>query len=355
MLTWKKEHYMATTIDVLACPSPERVNILLIFAVWFWYAILRTLRIYKVDVTTIVQVKPSYDMKQLPAHTQLERNAKQFAISLSKWAIPFHVFILLVFALWNTDDKLGWAGHIIIHTLPLFLLVLIIASIVRNCEIIRYAVKRLPLIEPVPNQMRNVYILLSDSLTSFNRPLIDFTFFTSLLFSEPLTHFDLFLSSIPSLIRIFQCLREYKLVGARSHLGNAFKYSCNLPILVCTWYSRANPDIVFAKQFQMIQIFCLLLNSTYSFFWDIKMDWSLSSFVRLRPKRIVFERYIYHVAIAVNFVIRYWWIWILFQKGAKNSVLFDEELQYLEVFRRAQWVVFKLESEYVNSPQWDKA
>lgn len=344
---------MLSVLNVLNIPGPQRLNLLLWAAIWCWYFILRQINDYKLEINSILQLKSHTDMRQGITTVQLEKRVKAFAIHVTKYFLPLHLLILYVFAITIDLEDTNSFVYILKHSLPLIQCASLVTMILRSSEIINYAVRRLPLIEPKPLSMRNVYILLSDSLTSFNRPLIEFTLFTSLLLGKPMTHLDLFLSSIPSLIRIFQCLREYKLVGTKSHLANTLKYTCNLPILVITWYSRVNPTNSKKSQlFQTIQVAALLLNSTYSFYWDIRMDWHLPSVFNLRydTKRIVFEKQVYQLAILIDFVIRYWWIWVLILGNANlNFIIFDGELQYLEVFRRAQWVIFKLETEFVNN------
>lgn len=346
---------MPNLLSILNCPGPQRLNLLLWASIWIWYFILKQINHYKLEINSVLSFKHHNDMQKSITTTQLEKRVKQFAIHATKFFIPLHLLILYIFIISSDLDEKSMTVFLFIkHSLPLLQCVSLITIILKNSEIIDYVAKRLPLIEPTPLSVRNVYILLSDSLTSFNRPLIEFTLFTSSLLGKPMTDLDLFLSSIPSLIRIFQCLREYKLVQSKSHLANALKYTCNLPILAVTWYSRVHPNIIAnSKLFQMIQIGSLFLNSTYSFYWDVRMDWQLPSIFHIRydNKKIVFEKYIYQIAIFIDFIIRYWWIWLLtFDNLHLNFILFDGELQYLEVLRRAQWVIFKLETEYISNP-----
>ncbi|CAL9730840.1 protein Erd1p [Monosporozyma unispora] len=345
---------MIEIIEFFNCPVPQRLNLLLLGGIWLWYGILLFLNAYKIDIPTVLQIRLPHDMHQPPTTRQIIQNVRWFALKVSRVAVPLHIITLMLFHQYQLDDSANERStttHFILHVFPLCQLIILLAFIICQSVIVKYAVKRLPLIEPQPSQLRNVYILLSDSLTSFTRPLIDFLLFTSLLFSGPHTNIDLFLSSLPSLIRIFQCLREYKLVGHKSLLGNTLKYTCNLPILVCTWYSRVYPESLSSSKFKEIQITCLFINSTFSYLWDVKMDWTLPKFITLRHGRhkMIFKEYIYHIAIVTNLILRFWWLWVVLGHYSKY-VFFDGELQYLEILRRAQWVIFKLESEYVTRP-----
>ncbi|CCD22570.1 Erd1p NDAI_0A04130 [Naumovozyma dairenensis CBS 421] len=332
-------------------PPPLRLNILLLSAIWLWFSILNFLSRYQVDVSSIVRIRDPHDMHIAPTHYQLQTNARNFATSLTKIILPLHLISSILYYIFSQQTEVSNNNvpfNLLIHSLPLVGLIIISTTIIRHVPIIKYCVKRLILIESKPRNLRTTYILLSDSLTSIAKPLIDFTLFTSLLISEPITHFDLFIASLPVLIRIFQCLREYYIAGNKSMLANAMKYCCNLPILICTWYSRVHDSKMIKKNYELT---FLLINSSYSFFWDVRMDWLLDNIIngKLRRSKIVMPEFVYQVAIFIDFIIRYWWVWIRLYGGNSGYIFifFDGELQYLEVLRRAIWVVFKLESEYV--------
>ncbi|CCF58489.1 hypothetical protein KAFR_0E03370 [Kazachstania africana CBS 2517] len=335
------------SVSLFQVPAPQRVNVLLVLSVWLWYGILRFLSAHHIDVISIIQTRTSSDMRQFPTHSQLLRNTKAFAIKLSKIIFPCHLITAMLFII-SHSVELGPLIGTMIHVLPLFQFALIVTLIVQRSEIILYCSKRLPLIESDPRPLRNVYILLSDSLTSFTRPLIDFTLFTSLLFGGPMTHFDLFISALPSLVRVFQCLREFSKVDGAHLLANMFKYSCNIPILACTWYSRVDTEASLKQNFLTLQMWLMLLNSCYTFFWDVRMDWRITSLTKIRKTTCALPSINYQLAIIFDFMIRFWWIWIALYTQDKTNrfVFFDGELHYLEIIRRALWAIFKLESEY---------
>lgn len=346
---------MTDLIEFFNCPTPQRLNLLLLGSIWLWYGILRYLNSYKVDISSVLQTKLPHDMHPSPTNRQLIQNVQRFALKMSRLMIPLHITTLFLFHKFqnatDSNEQWGTLPFFMLHLFPLCQLLLLVFFIVQQSVITRYAVKRLPLIESKPTQLRNIYILLSDSLTSFTGPLIDFLLFTHSLFSHPHTDIDLLLSSLPSFIRIFQCLREYQFVRNLSLLGNTLKYTCNLPILIFTWYLRIHPEMLSSSKFKTFQMLFLTINSTYSYLWDIKMDWNIPSFISLREghNKMVFKKYTYYFAILTNLILRFWWLWIFLGKYSK-FVFFDEELQYLEILRRAQWVIFKLESEYIYKP-----
>lgn len=91
------------------------------------------------------------------------------------------------------------------------------------------------------------------------------------------------------------------------------------------------------------------MNSTYSFIWDIKMDWHLELFdglflvvsgkktshsvvsnyrFQILRKQLALPRPIYYIAIIIDFILRYIWILKLFiineelKKRKLNSFIF---------------------------------
>ncbi|KAG0667918.1 protein-ER retention protein [Maudiozyma exigua] len=338
-------------LNYLWTPVPQRLNVLLFTAVWLWYYIVNYINNNRIDISFVLQLKLRNDMHQAPTNGQVLRFSHVFAMNFTKIFAICHTVILLVFNSFDRSDLTN-TQYVILHGLPLLQFILQIALILRESEIIKYCAKRLLLIEPSPRSLRNVYILLSDTLTSFNKPLIDFTLFTSLLFGKPFTHFDLLLSSLPSGVRIFQCLREYYLLQETELMMNAFKYCSNLPIIVCTWYIRTHNANSISESFYSIRIFCLILNSTYTFYWDVRRDWTLTSFTSLRKNKLTFKPRIYRLAIVLDFIIRFWWVWVFLyaQNDTRNFIFFNSELYYFEIIRRANWIIFKLESEYSNRP-----
>lgn len=336
---------------MLHTPPPQRLNMLLYTSIWLWYFIILYLKKHSVDISSVLQLREYGDMHQAPTNKQLLHYARAFATKVSRIFLPIHMVYQIIYHTWD-DEQLSGLYYTVYHSLPLIQFLVLTTLIIRESTIIRYCTRRLLLIESKPRTIRNVYILLSDSLTSFNRPLIDFTLFSSLLFGKPLVNLDLLLSTIPSGVRIFQCFREYIAMTDTELLFNAGKYCSNIPIIACTWYMRTHSDSEIPKTFYSVQIWLLLINSAYTFFWDVRMDWTIVSVTTLRKNKLTFAPRVYHFAITVDFILRFWWLWIYFytQNSTSKFIFFSSELYYFEVIRRANWIIFKLESEYVNRP-----
>lgn len=330
---------------VIYVSASERVNVLLLIAIWLWPTILKFLSSYQLDVSTVIQTRSPGGVVVPLSQLHVQRLSRRFATRISRIIIPLQVVSIICQQLSESNG----VAHLLNSILPMLQFTIIVGSIMNECQIIRYCTKRILLIEPSPRSIRNVYILLSDTLTSFTKPLIDFSLYlTALVLSqdEVWTHFDLLISLFPLIIRIWQCLREFYLARDKSMLMNAMKYCSGIPIVVCVWYTRVEPENYHVNTVHWFQC----LNSCFTLFWDVKVDWKCNSFFHIRKdlkssNSVMFPKIVYYIGFLIDFTIKFWWIWVLHRPN--HMLFFQSELQYLEVFRRSIWVVFKLESEYV--------
>lgn len=350
-------HYIFT--HVLPC---QRFNVLLILGAWLWYLILNILGTFKLDASSVVVTRPPHDIRAPLTHLQMQKSANVIARKLTRSVFPFIVLTIILLYRIDVNDltsKLDGTRStgtmlllVFFNMAPLFQFAMIAWIVLKDNLVLLYFIKRLLLIEISPPPLRNTYIIISDSLTSFARPIIDFALYLTV--SIDLTHFDLFVSFLPVFVRIFQCFREFKIKPNTdiSLLFNAMKYGCNIPILVCTWYNRVGKNQEMGAN---LECFFKFLNSCYTLFWDIKMDWKLKNFITVRyPHQIknglIFKRpIIYQFAIVADFIIRFWWLWCLLYGGESQTILFNGEFHYLEIIRRSIWIIFKLECEYISN------
>lgn len=222
-------------------------------------------------------------------------------------------------------------------------------------------------------------IILADALTSYAKIIADL-FVALCMFVTPgysatgrpdrslPGNLVPFLVAIPSLIRLRQCLIEYFRVRRApyhpasgwggQHLANALKYSTAFPVIILsTMLSRGPPS----SSLKLAWFCASLLNSLYTFYWDVAKDWDLTLFdskERNSPehptglrRRIVFPPWTYYAVIVGDFVLRFSWA---FRLGPGLTRLPDGEgtvflLQALEVFRRWVWIFFRIETEWVRS------
>uniref|UniRef100_A0A914RGI3 Uncharacterized protein n=1 Tax=Parascaris equorum TaxID=6256 RepID=A0A914RGI3_PAREQ len=85
-------------------------------------------------------------------------------------------------------------------------------------------------------------------------------------------------SIIPATVRFMQCLRRFRDTGrARPHLVNAGKYFTTYPVIIFKslnhWAEKADPYAT--SIFFYLWIAAYIISFTYTFLWDVFMDWGL--------------------------------------------------------------------------------
>ncbi|CEF67600.1 Xenotropic and polytropic retrovirus receptor 1 [Strongyloides ratti] len=168
-----------------------------------------------------------------------------------------------------------------------------------------------------------------------------------------------FISIIPASVRFFQCLRRYydsRLVFP--HLVNAGKYSTTYVVvgakILYKWSVDKYPEG--NEFFFYLWVAAYVLSFSYTYIWDIMMDFGL--FDPKAPKdapflreEIIYEKWFYYFAIVEDFVLRLTWVlnvslseaWSL--SGDMTTCLTAP----LEVFRRYIWNYIRLENEHINN------
>ncbi|KAH7862919.1 hypothetical protein Vadar_011118 [Vaccinium darrowii] len=80
---------------------------------------------------------------------------------------------------------------------------------------------------------------------------------------------------LPYIFRLFQCLRQYKDSGEKTTLFNALKYSTAIPVIFLSALKyHVFPDR-WTNIYRPLWLLSSVLNSLYSFYWDITRDWDL--------------------------------------------------------------------------------
>ncbi|OWA54598.1 Xenotropic and polytropic retrovirus receptor 1 [Hypsibius exemplaris] len=119
-------------------------------------------------------------------------------------------------------------------------------------------------------------------------------------------------AALPSWFRFAQCLRcYYDTKLAFPHLVNAGKYSASIFVLIFTTLNTiqreefpAN-DQVLDRPVYLLWILCAVINSCYTFYWDVYMDWGLELHKKTRPKGLKFHYItIYYLAIVEDLLLR---------------------------------------------------
>ena len=243
-------------------------------------------------------------------------------------------------------------------------------------------------------------IILADVLTSYSKVLGDLFVCICMFFSRGTSstnnpnrgcggaYMVPLIISVPSLIRLRQCLIEFIRVRKQKqaldgwggqHLGNALKYSSAFPVIILSALQRgydpakiymsetglfrlwfAHPNTFLTSYLIVLRLVAVFFNSFYSFYWDVAKDWDLSLFSSygkrnnpvhpygLRRHRHFHATKMYYAAIIVDFLLRCTWS---FKLSPHLDHFNDLEggiftMEILEVLRRWMWIFFRLETEW---------
>ncbi|KAJ8763843.1 hypothetical protein K2173_003625 [Erythroxylum novogranatense] len=158
---------------------------------------------------------------------------------------------------------------------------------------------------------------------------------------------------LPYAFRLFQCLRQYKDTKEKTALFNALKYSTAVPVIFLSALKyHVFPDR-WASFYRPLWLLSSVLNSLYSFYWDVTRDWDLSGFTRIfqfnRPNLFSYllygRKWVYFWVIGSNLILRCTWTYKL-SAHLRHNYLTVFMIAALEIFRRFQWIFFRVENEW---------
>ncbi|KAG1736103.1 EXS-domain-containing protein, partial [Suillus paluster] len=156
---------------------------------------------------------------------------------------------------------------------------------------------------------------------------------------------------LPFLVRFVQSLRRYGDSKLPTHLINAGKYGMGIVYYFCYFLWRrdeANDNTTFV-------LWCLsaIIYTLYGCAWDFFMDWSIckprAKYPLLR-RELVYTSHIplYYVALVTNFSIRFLWVFYI-PSWQYKFTLRTFIVGLLEMLRRIQWNVYRLENEHLGN------
>ncbi|XP_022894583.1 SPX and EXS domain-containing protein 5-like isoform X2 [Olea europaea var. sylvestris] len=163
---------------------------------------------------------------------------------------------------------------------------------------------------------------------------------------------------LPYIFRLFQCLRQYKDTRERTTLLNALKYSTAVPVIFLSALKyHVIPD-KWLNVYRPLWLLSSVLNSLYSFYWDVNRDWDLSCFTRIfkfsKPSflshALYGRKWVFLWVIGSNLILRCTWTYKL-SAHLRHNYLTVFTITVLEMLRRFQWVFFRVENEWnkINS------
>lgn len=288
---------------------PLFVVLIMAIAVWGWGLNLHYLYLLKIDVPALIR----YPGRSSPHHVPHHYSAYRLATVLSGlFGLSIALFWLCT---WRIPDRV-----IAFDWLPLTYLVAVFAiffipiqNLPSNGRKRFLATLRRVSIGGIAEAQDGKFgdILLADVLTSCAKVCGDL-FVTICMFFGTAgsstkrpdrncggTVIVPFLLAVPSLIRFRQCITEYlrvrrapykESVGWGQNLANALKYASAFPVIITSTLQR-NAESESAKgMLNKAWLVAVLINSLYSFYWDVAKDWDLTLFAPRRRERVLIMR-----------------------------------------------------------------
>ncbi|KAL4340677.1 hypothetical protein GQ457_08G022910 [Hibiscus cannabinus] len=158
---------------------------------------------------------------------------------------------------------------------------------------------------------------------------------------------------IPYTWRLMQCLRQYMDTKEKTILLNALKYSTAVPVIFLSALKyHVLPD-TWTCVYRRVWLFSSVVNSLYSFYWDVTHDWDLSVFTRIfkfnKPSYysnlLYGRRWVYFWVIGSDLILRCTWTYKL-SAHLRHNYLTVFMITTLEMLRRFQWIFFRIENEW---------
>eukprot|EP00898_Chlorokybus_atmophyticus_P007318 jgi/Chlat1/7588/Chrsp63S07072 len=167
------------------------------------------------------------------------------------------------------------------------------------------------------------------------------------------------LLALPYLIRLLQCLRSHRDTGEKGHLLNALKYFTAFPVIFLSFSKYYVPLPHWVAFYKPAWLLASVVNSCYSFYWDVARDWDLTLFsanngclsgvpVRhpgLRSTLFFPWPWVYYWAIFSDALLRATWTYKLSAHLRHNEYTVTL-ISLCEILRRWQWMFFRVETEW---------
>lgn len=161
--------------------------------------------------------------------------------------------------------------------------------------------------------------------------------------------------ALPYLCRFFQCLRQYSDSKDKSCIFNALKYATAFPVILLSALKYHVVAESWEGLYRPLWLFSGLINTCFSFYWDIRRDWELSFFSGiynpkhpfLRANLLYNSHWVYYGAIGSNLLLRCAWTYKL-SAHLRHNYITVFLMTALEMLRRFQWIFFRVENEWIR-------
>ena len=252
-----------------------------------------------------------------------------------------------------------------------------------RCSCIKLAGTSIP-----PRRVPFVDVFFADAMCSLSKVFFDWGMLAhqAVHYPHPVpaaTHniiIPSFCAALPYLIRARQCLIMFTVGKLKRdphkhhHLMNAFKYSTSMYPLILSAYLKTFPSEADTSALEQTLTVLLIINASYSLYWDIVMDWGMMQdplkvvqatcavsgmpsnnkghrnsclSVCLRPSLRFGLTLTVLIVIADSF-LRFGWVLKFVPRLFPSHDAFVLCTQFLEVFRRAIWNLLRVEWEHIK-------
>lgn len=176
--------------------------------------------------------------------------------------------------------------------------------------------------------------------------------------------------SLPLFFRFIQSIRRYYDTSARHpNLTNALKYALAYCLVLLgamhpslsTSDASASSTSRYSHVYQGLWVVAFAGSTTYTYSWDVFVDWGLGDtrYHFLRKRRMFADSYLYYIAIALDFFLRFSWCLTLVPqlpqllglKTTRGAEIVTLVISYLELFRRTYWTMLRVEYEHLHNSQ----
>ncbi|KAK0618520.1 EXS-domain-containing protein [Bombardia bombarda] len=371
----------------LAFPLPYRVAVIIVLAVWGWGFNLHFLHARNIDVPSLIRYPGRSSSTQLRHHQSTYRLATFLSLTTT--------FSIVVFWMFTRRDPQRVIDYDWMPMTNLLVLAALFIVPLKRLSVSHTGRSRLlwtlrrvsigGLAEAKDGKFGDV--LLADVLTSYAKVLGDLFVCLCMFLTRngsatnrpdrrcggavivPL------IMAVPSMIRLRQCLIEYLRVRRSpfkesagwggQHVANAIKYSTAFPVITLSALMRnvSGGNQAAATSLYRAWLVACLVNSLYSFYWDVAKDWDLTLFANarernapdhpfgLRRRLLIHRPGVYYAVIVIDLLLRCTWS-LKLSPHLDHVSDFESSIfliQFLEVFRRWVWIFFRVEAEWIRN------
>ncbi|KAK3641314.1 protein-ER retention protein [Elasticomyces elasticus] len=354
---------LTDTISI-ALPLPYRLTTLFTLGVFLWAVTVHNLARFGINVATLLQ----YDPLPGPAY----QNIYLHSLALFQPQLTSYVAYCFLTHFWDRDllRYFTWLPDLML----VFIVVLswMVPSFLLHARVVWPASGRNSLLSTfgriilgglrTAKNERFGDILMADVLTSCARPLSEvyIAVYLGVVRKSAVTALDRksfalvpVILAIPFVIRMRQCYLH-------DQPANLIKYLTAIPPIVLSVLVSFDIGRPVTTGFWFLSS---LLNTAYSFFWDVTKDWDLTLLTTkryssdypfgLRRTRKFNNKWYYYGMIAVDLVLRLSWAF-RFVPGLKSFFAVEGGMflqEVLEVVRRALWANFRIEAEWIRGEE----